>query len=177
MRDTTFKVPEDKRARFAKPLANDPTSGKPQDMRSLRDAPKFDCGGSCAFSTAADYIRFGQMLVNGGTLDGVRILSPKTVRFMASDHLGKDIRNNVAGTEMARAGYGFGLGVAVRTEPGIAGTNGSVGDFTWNGANGTIFWVDPKERLTVVVMGVSPGEIRKYYREQIAALVYGAMER
>jgi CubicO group peptidase (beta-lactamase class C family) len=59
----------------------------------------------------------------------------------------------------------------------VAGTNGTVGDFTWNGANGTIFWVDPKERLTVVVMGVSPGEIRKYYREQIAALVYGAMER
>ena len=177
MRDTTFAVPAEKRSRLARPLPNDPISGKPQDIRVLREQPKFDCGGSCAFSTAADYIRFGQMLVNGGELNGVRILSPKTVRLMTSDHLGHNIKNNVAGTEAGRDGYGFGLGVAVRTEPGVAATNGSVGDYTWNGANGTIFWVDPKEKLTVVVMAVSPGEIRKYYREQIAALVYGAMVR
>jgi CubicO group peptidase (beta-lactamase class C family) len=177
MTDTTFAVPPEKRARLAKPLANDPITGHPQDIRVLREQPKFDCGGSCAYSTAADYLRFGQMLVNGGQLDGVRILSPKTVRLMTSDHLGKDIKNNVAGTEAGRAGYGFGLGVAVRMEPGGAATNGSVGDYSWNGANGTIFWVDPKEQLVVVVMAVSPGEIRKYYREQIAALVYGAMER
>ena len=65
----------------------------------------------------------------------------------------------------------------MRIEHGVAATNGSVGDYTWNGANGTIFWVDPKEQLVVVVMSVGPGEIRKYYREQLAALVYGAMER
>ena len=177
MRDTTFAVPAEKRERLAKPLANDPISGNPQDIRVLREQTKFDCGGSCAFSTAADYIRFGQMLVNGGTLNGLRILSPKTVRLMSSDHLGKNIKNNVAGTEAGRDGYGFGLGVAVRIEPGVAATNGSVGDYTWNGANGTIFWVDPKEKMVVVVMSVGPGEIRKYYREQIAALVYGAMER
>jgi len=177
MRDTTFTVPAEKRSRLARPLANDPITGKPQDIRVLREQPKFDCGGSCAFSTAADYIRFGQMLVNGGELNGVRILSPKTVRLMTSDHLGRNIKNNVAGTEAGRDGYGFGLGVAVRTEPGVAATNGSVGDYTWNGANGTIFWVDPKEKLTVVVMSVGPGEIRKYYREQLAALVYGAMVR
>lgn len=177
MRDTTFTVPAEKRSRLAQPLANDPITGKPQNIRVLREQPKFECGGSCAFSTAADYIRFGQMLVNGGELNGVRILSPKTVRLMTSDHLGRNIKNNVAGTEAGRDGYGFGLGVAVRTEPGVAATNGSVGDYTWNGANGTIFWVDPKEKLTVVVMSVGPGEIRKYYREQIAALVYGAMVR
>jgi CubicO group peptidase (beta-lactamase class C family) len=177
MRDTTFAVPAEKRSRLARALPNDPITGKPQDIRILREQPKFDCGGSCAFSTAADYIRFGQMLVNGGALDGVRILSPKTVRLMTSDHLGRNIKNNVAGTEAGRDGYGFGLGVAVRTETGVAATNGSVGDYTWNGANGTIFWVDPKEQLVVVVMSVGPGEIRKYYREQIAALVYGAMER
>ncbi|MFN7085730.1 MAG: hypothetical protein ACK4N4_03775 [Burkholderiales bacterium] len=67
--------------------------------------------------------------------------------------------------------------MAVRLEPGVAATNGSVGDYTWNGANGTIFWADPREQLVVVLMSVGPGEIRKYYREQIAALVYGAMER
>jgi CubicO group peptidase (beta-lactamase class C family) len=177
MTDTTFAVPAEKQGRLAKPLPNDPTTGKPQNIRILGERPKFDCGGSCAFSTAADYLRFGQMLVNGGQLEGVRILSPKTVRFMTSDSLGKDIKNNVAGTEAGRAGYGFGFGVAVRMEPGVAATNGSVGDYSWNGANGTIFWVDPKEQLVVVVMAVSPGEIRKYYREQIAALVYGAMER
>jgi CubicO group peptidase (beta-lactamase class C family) len=117
------------------------------------------------------------MLLNGGVLDGTRVLSPKTVDLMTADHLGQHIKNNVASTEAGRDGYGFGLGVAVRTQPGVAATNGTVGDYSWNGANGTIFWVDPKEQLVVVVMAVSPGEIRKYYREQIAALVYGAMER
>ena len=91
--------------------------------------------------------------------------------------LGKDIKNNVACIEAARAGYGFGLGVAVRTEPGVAATNGNVGDYSWNGAYGTLFWVDPKEKLVVVTMTVGPGDIRKYYREQMAALVYGAMEK
>jgi CubicO group peptidase (beta-lactamase class C family) len=91
--------------------------------------------------------------------------------------LGTQIKNNVALTEAGRDGYGFGLGVAVRTEPGIAATNGSVGDYSWNGANGTVFWVDPKEKLVVVMMSVGPGEIRKYYREQMSALVYGAMEK
>lgn len=177
MPDTSFAVPADKRARLAQPLPLDPVTGNKQDIRILREFPKFDCAGSCAFSTAGDYLRFGQMLLNGGELDGQRVLSPKTVRFMTSDHLGKDVRNNVAGTEAGRAGYGFGLGVAVRTEPGIAATNGTVGDYSWNGANGTVFWVDPRERLTVVMMSVGPGEIRKYFREQMAALVYGAMER
>jgi CubicO group peptidase (beta-lactamase class C family) len=88
-------------------------------------------------------------------------------RFFA-DEISKDA---------GRDGYGFGLGVAVRTEPGIAATNGSVGDYSWNGANGTVFWVDPKEKLVVVMMSVGPGEIRKYYREQMSALVYGAMEK
>ena len=103
------------------------------------------------------------MLLNGGTLEGKRVLGPKTVRLMTSDHLGRAIVNNVAGTEAGRAGYGFGLGVAVRTEPGVAATDGSVGGYTWNGANGTIFWADPTERLVVVVMSLGPGEIRKYY--------------
>jgi len=177
MRDTGFTVPAEKRGRLAQPLPNDPVTGKPQSIRILRDQPKFDCGGSCAFSTAADYIRFGQMLLNGGTLDGKRVLSPNTVALMTADHLGQNIKNNVAGTEAGRDGYGFGLGVAVRMVPGVASTNGSVGDYTWNGANGTLFWVDPREQLVVVTMTVGPGEIRKYYREQMAALVYGATQK
>lgn len=177
MPDTTFAVPAQKRSRLAQPLPTDPITGKPQSVRLIKEQPKMECGGGCALGTAADYIRFGQMLLNGGVIDGKRVLSPKTVQFMTSDHLGKDIKNNVAGTEGGRAGYGFGLGVAVRTEPGIAAINGNVGDYTWNGANGTIFWVDPKEQLVVVTMTVGPGEIRKYYREQMAALIYGAMEK
>ena len=177
MSDTTFLVPAEKRGRLAQPLPNDPITGKPQSIRALRDQTKFDCAGACAFSTAADYLRFGQMLLNGGTLEGKRVLSPNTVALMTSDHLGQNIKNNVAGTEAGRDGYGFGLGVAVRMVPGVAATNGSVGDYTWNGANGTLFWVDPKEQLVVVAMTVGPGEIRKYYREQMAALVYGAMQK
>jgi CubicO group peptidase (beta-lactamase class C family) len=177
MRDTSFTVPAEKRRRLAQPLPFDPITRKSQKIDILTQSLKFDCAGSCAFGTASDYLRFGQMLANGGVLNGRRVLSPKTVRFMTSDHLGTQIKNNVALTEAGRDGYGFGLGVAVRTEPGIAATNGSVGDYSWNGANGTVFWVDPKEKLVVVMMSVGPGEIRKYYREQMSALVYGAMEK
>ena len=177
MPDTAFNTLSNKSARIARPLSVDPVTGKPQDIRLTREQPKFDCGGGCAFGTAGDYVRFGQMLLNGGTIDGRRVLSPKTVRMMTLDQLGKEIKNNVALTEAGRAGYGFGLGVAVRIEPGVAATNGSVGDYTWNGANGTSYWADPREQLVVVTMTAAPGEIRKYYREQMAALVYGAMER
>jgi CubicO group peptidase (beta-lactamase class C family) len=103
------------------------------------------------------------------------VLSPKTVANMTSDHLGDAIKNQVAGTEPGRDGYGFGLGVAVRAKDGVAATPGSKGDYTWNGANGTLYWADPQERLVVVVGTAAPGEIRRYYREQTAALVYGAM--
>ena len=177
MPDTAFDTIATKGARVAQPLPNDPFTGQPQTIRLIREQPKFDCGGACAFSTAGDYLRFGQMLVNGGAIDGRRVLSPRTVRLMTTDHLGKEIKNNVAGTSGWAAGYGFGLGVAVRVEPGIAATNGSVGDYSWNGANGTSYWADPKEQLVVVLMTASVGEVRRLYREKMAALVYGAMEK
>ena len=175
MPDTTFNVPTDKRKRIARPLAKDPLSGREQAIAILDKPVKFDCAGSCAFATVGDYLRFGQMLLNGGEIDGKRVLGPKTVRAMTSDHLGPNIKNNVAGTEPQRDGYGFGLGVAVRLQDGVAASPGTAGDYTWNGANGTAFWADPKERLVVVYGTVAPGEIRKYYREQVSALVYGAM--
>ena len=177
MPDTTFNVPEKSRARLAQPLPVDPISGKPQKIDILTKSVKFDCGGSCAFSTAGDYVRFGQMLINGGNLDGKRVLGPQTVAFMTSNHLNKDIKNNVGLTEPGRVGYGFGLGVAVRMERGLSAINGNVGDFTWNGANGTVFWVDPKEQMVVVMMGVAPGDIRKIHREQLNAVIYGALEK
>ncbi|WP_114638119.1 serine hydrolase domain-containing protein [Polynucleobacter necessarius] len=177
MPNTTFQVAEKDRARLAQPLPIDPMTGKPQKVDILNQTVKFDCGGSCAFSTAGDYVRFGQMLLNGGSLDGKRVLGPQTVAFMTSNHLNKDIKNNVGGTEPGRVGYGFGLGVAVRMERGLSAINGNVGDFTWNGANGTIFWVDPKEQMVVVMMAVAPGEIRKVHREQLNSVIYGALEK
>jgi len=177
MPNTTFDVADKDRARLAQPLPIDPLTGKPQKVDILTQKVKFDCGGSCAFSTAGDYVRFGQMLLNGGSLDGKTVLGPQTVAFMTSNHLNKEIKNNVGLTEPGRVGYGFGLGVAVRMERGLSAINGNVGDFTWNGANGTIFWVDPKEQMVVVMMAVAPGEIRKVHREQVNALIYGALEK
>ena len=177
MPNTTFDVAEKDRPRLAQPLPIDPLTGKPQKVDILNQKVKFDCGGSCAYSTAGDYIRFGQMLINGGSLEGKRVLGPQTVAFMTSNHLNKDIKNNVGGTEPGRVGYGFGLGVAVRTDRGLSAINGNVGDFTWNGANGTIFWADPKEQMVVVMMAVAPGEIRKVHREQLNAVIYGALEK
>ena len=177
MPDTHFEVPADKQQRIAKPLPRDPLTGRDQRIASLEKPARFHCGGACAFATVGDYLRFGQMLADGGVIDGRRILSPKTVAWMASDHLGPDIRNHVGEIEAHRDGYTFGLGVAVRQRDGLAATPGTVGDFTWNGANGTLFWVDPRERLVVVVGTAAPGEIRKYYREQVGALVYGALGR
>ena len=177
MTETGFAVPADKRARLAKPLANDPISGKPQRIPLHEAVGKFDCGGACAFGTVRDYLRFGQMLLNGGELDGKRVLSPATVRAMTSNHLPPSIKNNVAVIEPHRDGYGFGLGVAVRMDDGLAAVPGTKGDYTWNGAYGTAFWADPKEKLVVVLGTAGPGDIRKYNREQVGALVYGAMTR
>jgi CubicO group peptidase (beta-lactamase class C family) len=177
MKDTMFVVPQSQVARLAQPLPVDPVSGKPQSIAILRTQSKFDCAGACAFGTVGDFLRFGQMLVNGGTIDGKRVLSPKTVAFMTSNHLPASIRNNVPLVEPHRDGYSFGLGVAVRGFDGVAATPGTAGDFSWNGANGTSFWADPKEKLVVVVGTVAPGDIRKYYREQMGALVYGAMTK
>lgn len=177
MPDTSFVLAEKDRTRLAQPLPVDPISGKPQKIDVHTKQIKFDCGGSCAFSTASDYVRFGQMLLNGGSIDGKRVLGPQTVAFMTANHLNKDIKNNVSGTEPARVGYGFGLGVAVRTERGLAANNGNVGDYSWNGAYGTIFFVDPKEQMVVVMMGVAPGDIRKIHREKLNALIYGALDK
>jgi CubicO group peptidase (beta-lactamase class C family) len=175
MKDATFHPSDAQRARLARPFANDPLTGKPQAMKLLDSPTKFDCGGACSFATVGDYLRFVQMLLNGGELDGNRILSPKTVHLMTSNHLGPEIKNNVANVEPHRGGYGFGLGVAVRTSDGLASVPGNPGEFTWNGAYGTQFFCDPKERLVVVVGTAAPGALRQYYRENVQDIVYGAM--
>jgi CubicO group peptidase (beta-lactamase class C family) len=177
MTDSTFRPSESQMARVARPFPNNPLDGKPQAIGALVRPATFDCGGACAFGTMGDYIRFGQMLLNGGSLDGAQVLSPATVRLMTSNHLGSGIQNRVANVEPHRAGYGFGLGVAVRVEPGLASVPGSPGEYSWNGANGTGFFADPKEQLVVAFGTAAPGELRKYYREQVQDLVYGAMSK
>jgi CubicO group peptidase (beta-lactamase class C family) len=171
MADTGFIVPPEKVKRYAKALPNDPETGKPQTVLDSTRPLKFECGGGCAVSTAADYIRFAQMLQNRGSLGKVRILAPKTVEYMTADHMGPEIQNNIARTASTLEGFGFGLTVAVRRETGIAGIMGAPGDFTWGGAYGTNFWVDPKDELSVVFMAHVPGEIRTHYRQVISAFV------
>jgi CubicO group peptidase (beta-lactamase class C family) len=177
MTDTTFRPTEAQRARIARPFPNNPLDGKPQTIAAIDKPPTFDCGGACAFGTMGDYIRFGQMLLNGGSLDGQQVLSPAFVQLMTTNHLGAGIQNRVANVEPHRDGYGFGLGVAVRLQPGLAAVPGNPGEFSWNGANGTGFFADPKQQLVVAFGTAAPGELRKYYREQVQDLVYGAFAK
>ncbi len=175
MTDTGFTVPESRRARLAQPLANDPDTGRPQSI-PIGTAPlQFDCGGGCATATAGDYLRFAQMLLNGGALGTTRILGRATVQAMTSDHMRPEIRNTFASFDPTLVGYGFGLTVAVR-QPGGAGLLGSPGLFTWGGAYGTNFWVDPQQELAVVFMSATPGTVRQYYRRVINAMVYASIE-
>jgi CubicO group peptidase (beta-lactamase class C family) len=176
MTDTGFFISADKAARYAKPLPADPDSGKPQARSpELTQALKFECGGGCAASTASDYLRFATMLMNGGRFGEARLLGPRTVSYMLSDQLGPGIKNLVGNADPTRADYGFGLGLAVRTTPGIVKMMGSVGQFSWPGASGTDWWVDPREELVVVYLSAAPGPIRWHYRQKINALVYQAM--
>lgn len=176
MSDTGFYVPPEKASRYAKPLPADPDSGKPQSrMPELTQRLKFECGGGCAESTASDYLRFANMLMNGGRVGEKQILGRKTVEYMLSNQIGPDIKNLVGNADPTRADYGFGLGLAVRTTPGIVRMLGSVGQFSWPGASGTDWWADPKEELAVVYLSAAPGPIRWIYRQKINALVYQAI--
>jgi len=176
MVDTGFVLRQDQVARYAKALPNDPDTGRAQAVDpDLVQGAKFECGGGCAGSTASDYLRFAQMLLNKGTLGHTRILGRKTVEYMTSNQLAPDVKNLIGNADPTRANYGFGLGLAVRTTPGIVPLMGSVGDFSWPGASGTNWWVDPHEQLAVVFMAHSPGPIRWHYRYLINALIEQAI--
>ncbi|HVS13139.1 MAG TPA: serine hydrolase domain-containing protein [Thermoanaerobaculia bacterium] len=163
MVDTAFWVPESKRDRFAQLYSPAGTAEgadawlEPSDSKELvvaqaqasrnfvRDPP-MPSGGGGMVSTASDYMRFCLMLLRGGELDGVRLLSPKSVELMTTSNLG-DIPMG-----MGRSGYGFGLGFAVATDLGRIGELGSEGEYNWGGAAGTAFWIDPEEELIGVYM-------------------------
>ena len=177
MNDTAFWVPKDKLQRLAEPLPVDRPSGKPNKLIDVSAVPKNDSGGAGGVSTAADYLRFSQMLLNGGQLDGVRIVSRPTVALMASDHLGTRIAAPFSPGELllGTPGYTFGLGFAVRQGPGVAGVPGSTNEFMWAGYGGTYFWIDPQEQIVAVYMSQAPSPMRAYYRKLFKQLVYAAI--
>lgn len=180
MNDTGFMVPPEKANLLAKPLSIDPVTGSPQRIAIDSAKPlKFNCGGGCGVTTAGDYIRFTQMMLNGGTLDGTRIISRKTVEYMTSDHLSPQVENNIRVVQPIAEDYGFGLGFAVRRNTGGSTTIGTQGDYFWSGAYGTSFMIDPKEQLAMVLMMATPGnaETRFHYRQLLAAYVMQALEK
>ena len=170
MDDTAFHVPEDRHDRIAEPFAHDPDTGDAVQLLDARTRPVLEMGGGGLFSTAMDYARFCQMLANGGTLDGERLLGRKTLELMTSDHLGSI---PIFGDQLA-PGYGFGLGFAVRLVDGLAPFPGSAGQYRWGGIAGTEFWIDPRERMFAILMIQAPGQ-RDYYRTLFRALVHAAV--
>ncbi|MEL6374031.1 MAG: serine hydrolase domain-containing protein [Pseudomonadota bacterium] len=178
MASTRFTLEGDDPERYARAFPTCPVSGAPTKvMHAATSDFKWDCGGAGALSTVTDYLRFTQMLLNGGELGDVRVLGPKTVDLMTSDHLSPGIDNRLETMDPAASGYGFGLGVAVRTADGLSALAGSEGDFYWSGVYGTYFWCDPAEELACVFMAMTPGDIslRLRYRHLTRMLVNQAI--
>jgi CubicO group peptidase (beta-lactamase class C family) len=172
MAETGFYTGEENGARLAEPFPNDPWSGEKVQLFDMLHSPVMESGGGGLVSTTLDYARFCQMLLNGGVLDGTRLIGRKTLELMTSDHLGP---NMPIGGTLLPPGHSFGLGFAVRTQAGVAPYAGSVGQFFWSGIGGTLFWIDPKEDLFAVFMSQGPGQ-REYFRTLIRSLVYAALE-
>jgi len=177
MKDTAFSVSMDKKSRIAEPFATDPFNKAPIKLLDVTIKPNNDSGGAGAAGTAGDYLNFASMMLNGGELNGQRILSPMTVNLMASDMLGSRTTVPLSPGQLLMGvdGYTFGLGFMVRQGQGLASVDGSPGEYMWAGAAGTFFWIDPKEQLAVVVMSQVPGPIRPYYRRMIKQLVSSAV--
>jgi CubicO group peptidase (beta-lactamase class C family) len=182
MSDTGFLLIPEQDTRLAQPQSK---PGAPPLVIGYNPAkpPKWFSGGGGLLSTAEDYARFCQMLLNGGELDGVRLLSRKSVELMTSNHLPPDIAYGAFTMELGltaplpQYGQGYGLGVGVRQEAGRSMVPGSVGDFYWGGATGPYFWVDPREQLVVVMMlQVADIQLRTHYRSLLRNLVYQALQ-
>ncbi|CAG2158376.1 hypothetical protein LMG31506_06342 [Cupriavidus yeoncheonensis] len=145
--------------------------------------PRWHSGGAGLLSTAGDYARFCQMLLNRGVLDGVRLLSRKSVDLMLDDHLppgtgyGSSTKGLGINAPLPEMGQGHGLAVGVRTSQGLSPVPGSLGDFYWGGALGTYFWADPREQLSAILM-LQENDLatRVRYRALLRNVVYGALE-
>ena len=180
MHDTAFYLTAAEAPRLAE-LQVDPSTGKRPGANSAenltKEKQKWISGGGGLLSTASDYARFCQMLLNGGELNGVRFLSPQTIALMSSDHLPPGILRS-GYEEMAptpEMGQSFGLGFAVRTDRGRNPLPGSVGTYYWAGAYGTYFWIDPQTKMFAVMMVQMPFPQSGYYRRAFRELVYGAL--
>jgi CubicO group peptidase (beta-lactamase class C family) len=181
MHDTAFYLTPAQAPRLAE-LQIDPSTG--QRPRSTpvenltKEKQRWISGGGGLLSTAPDYARYCQMLLNGGELDGARLLSPKTIKVMTSEQLPPGIPR-IAGFEdlnpSPEMGQSFGLGFAVRTNAGRNPLSGSVGDYFWAGIYGTYFWIDPQEQLFAVLMVQMPFEQSGYYRRSLRELTYAAL--
>jgi CubicO group peptidase (beta-lactamase class C family) len=172
MTETAFHTGAENAHRLAEPFANDPWTNEPVNLINMLEKPVMESGGGGLVSTTMDYARFCQMLLNGGTLDGNRIIGRKTLQVMASNHLDASVKIN---GPLMPAGHGFGLGFAVRTHEGMAPFAGSTGQFFWSGMAGTFFWIDPVEELFAVFMSQGPGQ-REHLRTLLRGLVYAAVE-
>ncbi len=183
MHDTTWHVPAAEHSRLGVLYGAHPVTRQAIPLDAMgegaKSPPSFLGGGGGLQSTAYDYHRFTQMLVNGGELDGVRILSPRTVRFMASNHLPGNADLTAFGrplfSETTFDGVGFGLGVSVTIDPIKGRVPGNAGEFAWGGAASTAFWVDPVDDLTVLFFTQLLPSSTHPIRSQLKQLVYQAM--
>jgi CubicO group peptidase (beta-lactamase class C family) len=182
MHDTSFQVPAGKESRLAACYAATPKNplvlfDDPAKSTYLQP-PTMISGGGGAVSTAADYLRFCRMLLNGGSLDGVQILSPKTIELMTLNHLpdGKDLPalSRSLFSEVTYNGVGFGLGFAVTLDTARTMLAGSIGDYFWGGAASTYFWIDPREELIAIFMTQLMPSTTYAIRRELRTLVYSA---
>jgi CubicO group peptidase (beta-lactamase class C family) len=176
MTETSFGLPPEKQARYAQPLPTDPATGRPQALPDLSRA-RFASGGAGVVTTASDYLRFALLLASKGAYAPNPLLGRKTFDYMLADQLGPEVdHSRLAALDPLLAGYGFGLGLAVRRATGIAPTPGSIGEVSWPGAAGTYWWADPREELAVVFMAHAPARARFGRNSQlIRALVLPAV--
>jgi CubicO group peptidase (beta-lactamase class C family) len=174
MHETAFAVPPALHGRIAEPFAHDPDGGVPMRVIDIRREAALESGGGGLASTAMDYARFLQFMLNKGELDGVRLLGARTVEFMTADHLGQIPINGGDANTLLPPGHGFGLGFAVRTAIGLAPVPGSVGMYYWGGIAGTSFFVDPAEDMFALMMIQAPNQ-RDYFRPLFRDLVYASL--
>lgn len=172
MKNTTFFITEpERKALFAEPWQN-----KWDKLdRDPRIVTKWESGGGGMVSTMTDYSHFLQMLLNGGLFNGKQILARKTVDFMTANHIGEGTGIKPWAYYFPGAGYGFGLGFAVRTDAGVSHWPGSVGAYEWSGGSGTYFLVDPKEEMFAILMVQSPSQ-RGRIQSALKSMIYGALK-
>jgi CubicO group peptidase (beta-lactamase class C family) len=173
MTETAFHIDAAARPRLAAPMPDDQFRSRIAGMQDAMTPRRWESGGAGMVSTIGDYARFAQMLLNGGTLDGRRYLKPETIALMTSDHIPR-------ATGIARDKHyfpgptsGFGLGFAVRTSQ-PPNTSWALGEYRWDGAGGTFFFIDPKDDMFVVCMMQTPTQ-RGRIQLGIRTLIYEAL--